>query len=115
LIAPDNVVTFDELEGFRIVKRYGYVSGIATRPRNRLRATFRSLGMLIGMSAGEFISDAEQLRGEALEGVYKRSEALGANAVIGLSFHVSEGSDGSCKIVAFGEAVLAVAVGPERA
>jgi len=115
LIAPDNVVTFDELEGFRIVKRYGYVSGIATRPRNRLRATFRSLGMLIGMSAGEFISDAEQLRGEALEGIYKRAEALGANAVIGLSFHVSEGSDGSCKIVAFGEAVLAVPLGAERA
>ena len=115
MIAPDNVVTFDELEGFRIVKRYGYVSGIATRPRNRLRATFRSLGMLIGMSAGEFISDAEQLRGEALEGIYKRAEALGANAVIGLSFHVSEGSDGSCKIVAFGEAVLAVPLGAERA
>lgn len=108
-------MTFDELEGFRIVKRYGYVSGIATRPRNRLRATFRSLGMLIGMSAGEFISDAEQLRGEALEGIYKRAEALGANAVIGLSFHVSEGSDGSCKIVAFGEAVLAVPLGAERA
>ena len=50
MIAPDNVVTFDELEGHRIVKRYGYVSGIAARPRNRLRATFRSLGMLIGVS-----------------------------------------------------------------
>ncbi len=115
MIAPDNVVTFDELEGFHIVKRFGYVSGIATRPRNRLRATFRSLGMLIGMSATEFISDAEQLRGEALDGVYKRASAFGANAVIGLSFHVSEGSDGSCKIVAFGEAVLAVPVEPAHA
>lgn len=112
VIAPEAVVTFDELEGHRIVKRYGYVSGIATRPRNRLRATFRSLGMLIGVAPGEFVSDAEQLRGEALEGIYQRANHLGANAVIGLSFHVSESPDGSCKIVAFGEAVLAVPNGP---
>lgn len=111
MIAPEAVVTFDALDGYRIVKRYGYVSGIATRPRNRLRATFRSLGMLIGVSPGEFVSDAEQLREEALEGVYRRAHLFGANAVIGLSFHVSESSDGSCKIVAFGEAVLAVRSG----
>ena len=108
MIAPEAVVTFDDLAGFRIVKRYGYVSGIASRPRNRLRATFRSLGMLIGMAPGEFVSDAEQLRGEALQGMTARAQILGANAVIGLSFHVSEGTDGSCKIVAFGEAVYAV-------
>ena len=115
MIAPDFVVTFDELEGFNIVKRFGYVSGVASRPRNRLRATFRSLGMLIGVAPGEFVSDAEQLRGEALEGIYTRANALGANAVIGLSFHVSENADGACKIVAFGEAVLAVAKAAPRA
>ncbi len=106
MIAPHDVVTFSELDGVRIVRRYGYVSGIASRPRNRLRSTFRSLGMLIGMSPNEFLSDAEHLRNEALDGIYKRATALGANAVIGLSFHVSESSDGSCKVVAFGEAVL---------
>lgn len=64
--------------------------------------------MLIGVSPNEFLSDAEHLRGEALEGMFQRGNALGANAIIGLSFHVSEGTDGSCKVVAFGEAVLAV-------
>ena len=111
MIAPSDVVTFEDLEGFTILRRFGYVSGIASRPRNRLRATFRSLVMLIGMSSGEFLSDAEHLRNDALEGVYKRASALGANAVIGLSFHVSEGNDGSCKVVAFGEAVLTAPVG----
>jgi uncharacterized protein YbjQ (UPF0145 family) len=114
VIAPGNVVTFDQLDGFRVAERFGYVSGIATRPRNRLRSTFRSLGMLIGVSPNEFMGDAEHLRNEALELVYKRADALGANAVIGLSFHVSEGTDGSCKVVAFGEAVLVVrAVGED--
>ena len=106
MIARDDVVTFDELEGYRTVRSFGYVSGIASRPRNRLRSTFRSLGMLIGLAAGEFLSDAEQLRAEALDGLRRRADALGANAVVGLQFYVSEGSDGSCKVVAFGKAVL---------
>ena len=108
MIDSESIVTFDRLDGYRIVKRYGYVSGVASRPRNRLRATFRSLGMLIGVSPNEFLSDAEHLRSEALEALRKRADAYGANAVIGLSFHVSEGDDGSCKIVAFGEAVNAL-------
>jgi uncharacterized protein YbjQ (UPF0145 family) len=112
MIAPESVVTFDELEGYRIVKRYGYVSGMASRPRRGVCATLLRLGVLIGMAPGEFVSDAEQLRGEALDGIYQRANQLGANAVIGLSFHVSESHDGSCKIVAFGEAVLAVRDGP---
>jgi uncharacterized protein YbjQ (UPF0145 family) len=107
VIARESVVTFDELDGFRIVRTFGYVSGIASRPRNRLLSTFRSLGMLIGMAPGEFLSDAEQLRADALEGIYKNADAFGANAVVSLQFYVSEGTDGSCKVVAFGQAVLA--------
>jgi uncharacterized protein YbjQ (UPF0145 family) len=107
-IHPDRVVTFESLDGFTVVRRLGFVSGMASRPRNRLKSTFRSLGMLIGVSPNEFLSDAEHLRGEALEKIYQRGNELGANAIIGLNFHVSEGADGSCKVVAFGEAVVAV-------
>jgi uncharacterized protein YbjQ (UPF0145 family) len=106
MIARDDVVTFDQIDGYHTVRTFGYVSGIATRPRNRLRSTFRSLGMLIGLAAGEFLSDAEQLRNEALETLRKNADAAGANAVLGLQFYVSEGIDGSCKVVAFGQAVL---------
>ena len=115
MIAPENVATFDELAGATIVRRYGYVSGIASRPRNRFRSTFRSLGMLIGLAAHEYLTDAEALRRESLDALLARGNALGANAVIGLSFHVSEGSDGSCKVVAFGEAVLLAAEGTGNA
>jgi uncharacterized protein YbjQ (UPF0145 family) len=105
MIAHDDIVTLSELDGYRTVRSFGHVSGTACRPRNRLRSTFRSLGMLIGLASAEFLSDAEQLRGEALDAVRRRADALGANAVIGLQFYVSEGSDGSCKVVAFGRAV----------
>jgi len=112
MIARDDVVTFDEIDGYRTVRSFGYVSGVASRPRNRLRSTFRSLGMLIGLSAGEFLSDAEQLRADALDALRKRADALGANAVVGLQFYVSESSDGSCKVVAFGKAVVVAKADP---
>jgi uncharacterized protein YbjQ (UPF0145 family) len=105
MIARENLVTFDELEGYRAVRSFGQVSGTASRPRNRLRSTFRSLGMLIGIAGSEFLGDAEQLRGEALEALRRQADALGANAVIGLQFFVSEGSDGSCEVIARGDAV----------
>ena len=105
MIARDDVVTFDQIEGYGIVRSFGHVSGSASRPRNRLRSTFRSLGMLIGLSSAEFLSDAEQLRNDALEALRRRADAMGANAVVGLQFFVSEGSDGSCEVVAFGRAV----------
>jgi len=105
VIARDDIVTFDELEGYRTVRSFGHVSGSASRPRSRLRSTFRSLGMLIGLSSSEFLSDAEQLRNEAIETLRRRADAMGANAVVGLQFFVSESSDGSCEVVAFGRAV----------
>jgi uncharacterized protein YbjQ (UPF0145 family) len=106
MIARDDLVTLAEVEGYRTVRVFGYASGVASRPRNRLRSTFRSLGMLIGLAAGEFLGDAEQLRSDALEALRRRADSMGANAVVGLQFYVSEGADGSCKVVAFGQAVL---------
>lgn len=105
-------MTFEELDGYRTVQSFGYISGSASRPRNRLRSTFRSLGMLIGLAGSEFLSDAEQLRTEALEALRRRADSLGANAVIGVQFHVSEGSDGSCEVVAYGKAVSVGKVDP---
>ncbi len=109
MISNDNIVTFDRLDGYRTLRSFGYVSGTASRPRNRLRSTFRSLGMLIGLASAEFLSDAEQLRSDALQALRRRADALGANAVIGLQFFVSEGDDGSCEVVAFGQAVAVTA------
>jgi uncharacterized protein YbjQ (UPF0145 family) len=110
--ARDDVVTFDELEGFQAISDLGTVTGSASRPRSRLRATFRSLGMLIGLSPGELLGDAEQLRGDALDDLRRTAERLGANAVVGLEFDVSESADGACKVTATGRAML---VGPTPA
>ena len=101
MIARDDIVT-------STARRLPYGTELWPRfrhrvaPADRLRSTFRSLGMLIGLASAEFLSDAEQLRNEALEALRRRADALGANAVIGLQFFVSEESDGSCEVIAFG-------------
>ncbi len=88
-----------------------FVISAASARRRRGRgtacgSTFRSLGMLIGLSAGEFLGDAEHLRGEALEALRQEGASLGANAIVRVEFEVSEGSDGSCLVEVSGDAVL---------
>ena len=105
MIAPDAVVTFERVDGFRVVKSFGYAYGSANRPRNLLRATFRSLGAFIGLAPIEYLTDAERARTESLSALLEKAEAMGANAVLGLQFQASEQSDGSTRVLAFGEAV----------
>jgi uncharacterized protein YbjQ (UPF0145 family) len=68
--------------------------------------------MLIGLAGSELLSDAEQLRAEALEALRRRASSLGADAVIGLQFYVTEGGDGSCQVVASGKAVSLIKEDP---
>ncbi len=99
-------MTFARVDGFRVVRSFGYVHGEASRPRNVLRATFRSIGALIGLAPVEYLTDAERARTESLAGaVATKRERIGANGVIGVQFQ-AEGADGSTRVLAFGEAVL---------
>jgi uncharacterized protein YbjQ (UPF0145 family) len=100
------IVTFEELHGYRLVRNLGYVAGTASLPRNRMRSTFRSLGLLIGVAQSQVAGDPEQLRNAALESVRKRAEALGANAVIGVHFDVWEAPDGEAAVTVRGRAVV---------
>jgi uncharacterized protein YbjQ (UPF0145 family) len=106
MIAPEAVVTFDRLDGFRVVRSLGPARGEAVTPRNLLRATFRSIGTFIGFTSVEYLSDAERARSESLAVLLDNAERLGANGVVGLQFDASEQSDGSTRVLAFGEAVL---------
>ncbi len=106
MIAPENVVTFERIEGFKVLKSLGYAYGQASRPKNLLRATFRSIGAFIGLAPIEYLTDAERARAESLSALIARANTLGANGILGLQFQVAEQSDGSTRVVAFGEAVV---------
>jgi uncharacterized protein YbjQ (UPF0145 family) len=105
-LAPDAVTTFERVEGYRVVRSFGYAYGNATRPRNVLKQTFRSIGVLIGLTPVEYLTDAEKTRSESLEMLLRKDETMGANGVLGLQFQASEGADGATRVLAFGEAVL---------
>lgn len=106
MIAPEAVVTFDRPEGFRIVKSLGMTRAEASRPRNLLRATFRTIGAFIGLAPLEFLTDAERARTDAVSALLALAEQLGANGVVGLHFEAQESSDGSTVVSAVGEAVV---------
>jgi uncharacterized protein YbjQ (UPF0145 family) len=105
MIAKENLVTLDAPEGFRILGSLGRVSGRATRPHSMLRATFRSIGVFIGLAPIEYLTEAERAREEVLDDLRGKAEALGADAVIKVRFHAGETLDGSTEVVASGEAV----------
>jgi uncharacterized protein YbjQ (UPF0145 family) len=105
-IAPDAVVTFETIDGYRVVRSFGYAYGNASRPRNVLRATFRSIGAFIGLAPIEYLTEAERARAECLVMLLRKAEAMGANGIVGLQFQASEAADGSTRVLAFGEAVL---------
>ncbi len=111
-LAAEAVTTFERVEGYRVVRSFGYVYGNASRPRNVLRATFRSIGALIGLAPVEYLTEAERTRTESLQVLLEKAETMGANGVLGVQFQASEGPDGATRVLAFGEAVL-LEPGPE--
>src|SRR3979411_2036136 len=105
-LAPDAVTTFEGVEGYRVVRSFGYAYGQASRPRNVLKQTFRSIGALIGLAPVEDLTDAERTRTEPPAGLQAPAGGMGAHGVTGLQFQASEGPDGATRVLAFGEAVL---------
>jgi len=54
----------------------------------------------------EHWTDAERARNESLSALLAKADRLGANGIVGLQFQAIEHSDGSTRVLAFGEAVL---------
>jgi len=105
-IAPEAVVTFDRLDGFRVVTSFGIVRGEGIVPRNLIRATFRSIGSFIGLAPMDYLTDAERARSESIAALTSAAQRLGANGILNLHFDAGELGDGSTRVLAYGEAVL---------
>lgn len=100
------VVTFDRIDGFDVLANLGIVCGEAVVPRNLYRATFRTLGSIVGTGAANYLTDAERARKRALEALLERARTLGANGIVKLRFATAERADGSTHVSARGEALL---------
>ncbi|PZR55821.1 MAG: hypothetical protein DLM50_09930 [Candidatus Meridianibacter frigidus] len=109
MIPIESVVTLEHVDGYRIVTTFGYARGQATRPRDALKATFRSIGAFIGLAPIEYLTEAEKAREESLFALRRHAASMGANGVIGLQFQTSETEEGT-RVLCYGKAVLLEAV-----
>lgn len=105
MVAPESVVTLDRIDGFRVVTALGYAHGEATRPRDIVRSTFRSIGAFIGLAPIEYLTDAERAREESLDQMRRHAETMGANGIINVQFQTFEGAEGT-KVMCYGQAVI---------
>lgn len=105
MIAPDAVVTFDRVDGFRVVRAMGYVQGAAVRPRDALREALRGIGLLVGLAPMEYLTEAEKAREGSLAQMREAADAMGANGILNVQFQTNETSEGT-EVLCFGHAVL---------
>lgn len=100
------IVTLDRLDGYRVVKELGRVAVRVARPRNRVRDVIDGMRAFLGLTAVEFLSDAERARREAVAALQRNARSIEAHAVIGVRFRIGKGKDGATHVVALGRAVL---------
>jgi len=104
-VPPEAVVTFDRLDGYRIVRRLGVARGEADAPRNRVREAFRVLGRFVGILPAVSVDVAERARAACLAELRAHAGRLGANGVTGVRFFAEERAEGTL-VRAVGEAVV---------
>ena len=98
-------MTFETIDGFEVVARFGNVLSERLVEPSSFRTTMRTLGSLVRATATELLTDAERARSEVLAELVERAGQLGANAIVKVRFDVSERGDGSTLVRASGDAV----------
>lgn len=100
------ISTTDTIEGHKILKVIGLVSGSTVRARNIGRDLSALLRNIVGGEVSEYTSLLANSREQALERMKDVALDQGANAVIGMRFMTSMVSQGSAEILAYGTAVV---------
>lgn len=78
------ITTTNTLEGKRIVRYHGIVSGEAIFGANIFRDLFASIRDIVGGRAGSYEQVMKDGRNTALNEMIEEAQRLGANAVIGV-------------------------------
>jgi len=100
------ISTTDTIEGHKILKVIGLVSGSTVRARNIGRDLSALLRNIVGGEVSEYTSLLANSREQALERMKVVALDQGANAVVGMRFMTSMVSQGSAEILAYGTAVV---------
>ncbi len=102
------VTTTLTIEGCRIVEYKGVVRGIIVRAPTILQGFFGGLKSIIGGQIGAYTEMCEQARKQAYDLMVEHAEAMGANAIVGVSYDAAEVASkvSATEVLCYGTAVV---------
>ena len=102
------VTTIPSVEGYRIKKILGVVTGLTPRTRGVGGKIVAGIQSMFGGEVTAFTTELEKARAESIERVKSKALQLGANAIVGLDLETSDLGTGSGIVIisATGTAVI---------
>jgi uncharacterized protein YbjQ (UPF0145 family) len=113
MISNDKVVTTPSIQGYKITKVVGLVTGLSPRTRGVGGQIWGAVQALLGGEVTAFTLEIEKARLEAIQRVIERAEALCANAIVGMDLETSEMGTAQMSIMCISATGTAVVVEPE--
>ena len=100
------IVTTFEVPNKRIVETLGIVKGNTIRARHIGKDIMAGLRGVVGGVLHEYTKLLAESREQAIDRMVEDAKALGANAIVGMSFTTSVMAQGSAELMAYGTAVI---------
>ncbi len=100
------IVTTFEVPNKRIVETLGIVKGNTIRARHIGKDIMAGLRGVVGGELHEYTKLLAESREQAIDRMVEDAKALGANAIVGMSFTTSVMAQGSAELMAYGTAVI---------
>jgi len=112
MVPADFITTTEnQLDGYRIMERYGVVRGITVRSRSIFGLIGAKLQQLGGGEITLLTDLCEQARAQAFGIAIDHARSLGANALIAIRYDATEIMQGVTEVLCYGTAVR---VAPDR-
>jgi len=107
------VTTGTGFDGYRVVRQLGVVRGLMIRSRSVVGNIGAGFQQFVGGRQTVYMTMSDHARQEAYDLMVEHAAALGANAVVAMRYDSNELSPGVSEILAYGTAVVIVAVGDD--
>ena len=106
------VVTTPTIQGYKITKVLGVVTGLSPRTRGVGGVIYGAIQSLIGGEVTAFTVEIEKARDEAVSRAVEKARNKGANAIVGLDLETSD-MGGEWSITLISATGTAVVIEPE--
>jgi uncharacterized protein YbjQ (UPF0145 family) len=100
------VTTTFVVEGYSVIEYKGIVRGIIVRSPTISQGILGGFKNIIGGNIGAWTEMCEQARQTAYQHMVAHAQALGANAVVGVSYDASEVKMSATEVICYGTAVV---------